>query len=1735
MDWLNTAIWNLCMSMLPHRNARALLVPIICVAFLAPFAATTATASTVAAIASGFVLGSITPTEPVAASASAHVATSTSEFLRREYGRGSIEESIEILAQQSQIASPAPTVAEPELLDPDEDEGDGIVFSKSLKHLSTAPTRSSNSEQSSRQHEQNKEEQQRFRRSRRQGGSVVFLERDGSEIVPRKFTIPEPSIVAEADEKHIAILPAKPHQAIVSQHRLLRRDAVENAGISLADTMIVITVDGRMYGVSRKSGSIVWRRDGLVESANIYSETPVGSPRGMVWTRGRPASGPASVEAPAEDRDENIYAKLQGNSTAETNDLYEEDEEEDEEEWLLEQGIDWRSDSQAQERRRQWLERQKAKVQQRRGGNGNANSFGDPRTDNFSEPLYIAEPGGSGGALYVYSMDAGLKKLQMTIQDLVDRSPVQVQGVLYTGTKEASFAALDLNSGELLDIYDDSKVGSSLRVLLAEKLNRVRIFPSTADHSRALQWEWELYHRSVQPPPLDSDIDLLLAEMGDAAETLGETGGPTKFVMTNDGGFVMIEALTGVPLWAQEFDAPVVSVFDVFSVADTHGDSRRVNHVVKCRDLSPAQQQARFQRWRQLHEIDTSIGFGSSRSSGRGGAQEGRWRTGSSGGNVLAEAFWERASRGKHQSSSRPQFAYVGKLRDTLYTLTAEEFPLVDHATLTSSLLLSLAQARRDKQRYPALLQPEWWDRWSFLTRDAVVLRVLQDARAYWLADTQGTADGGLVAIENRFEQLIDVIERHHMEAAVAAAEAADRMDESGNIVGIHPLAPSRAGIEGAVQRHVLDAGESYDDGVVREGFDDDDNGNDSGSDDDGNASKNASGSTDDPEDDWPWWRYVGHYTTRVAAFIGYAVTFTVVAIFGGALYLLRPRNKRRARMWVDAAGDDPDAPGRRARLRISWALMHRMWATLKEEWHLAIEDAWRNPNAAAVLRRTGVKRRESGSEHESDEPSRQSNVSPYSSRGSASLSNSGRRGSASASPTGLGVFGADDSDHSSSFERVPSGAVTPRRNSTGTLPMTPLKQTGSEVADRLRLGAITLTDQVLGYGSHGTVVYRGTFQGRAVAVKRLLLDFYDVADHEVQVLQESDSHPNVIRYFCTERQDHFMYIALELCCGSLADAVMRAPKAQVASQLLTQLPKMHILRQLARGLHHLHALKLVHRDIKPQNILIAPPPHRRRKSRLGQTQQQQKNGAEGGSADSLLGFGDTDRIVAGAGAPRVLISDFGLSRILDDDESSFANTYTVHGLPLAHAAAAMPAVAAPGAYPPGMIGGFGGGTVGWRAPECFDSPEARMAITDTDQPTWPSLRPNGQVSSLGAGNAAAADEPSPYVSRGTRSRMRQLAMTTHHVSQLQTDADDPDSTGTNPTNSNSMPFASSSGPRRRMTRAVDLFSMGCVFYYILTDGEHPFGDRLSREQRILSGTPDLRALESSDIPSAIEAVDLIAHMVARQERDRPSAASVLVHPYFWDATQRLAFLQDVSDCLEAEARLIKAAREDISEPPKKPTKPAKKKTGNSSGQQQQQQQQGSNVAAESSASLPGSHAISNESIEDIIAQLPSEQAAGVRRAIGLLDLFEENSEFVMEGPPVADGFQVVGMPNSHAIDAMAEAVGGTQGKGRPSARRRVMWDRRLDPHLRRDLGKFRKYDGTRLRDLLRIIRNKKNHYQDMPLQLRETLGDIPDGYLHYFDSRFPYLLLHCYYFVLEDDSLRTATVFRPYFRPPSL
>lgn len=62
------------------------------------------------------------------------------------------------------------------------------------------------------------------------------------------------------------------------------------------------------------------------------------------------------------------------------------------------------------------------------------------------------------------------------------------------------------------------------------------------------------------------------------------------------------------------------------------------------------------------------------------------------------------------------------------------------------------------------------------------------------------------------------------------------------------------------------------------------------------------------------------------------------------------------------------------------------------------------------------------------------------------------------------------------------------------------------------------------------------------MAVKRILPECFSFADREVQLLRESDEHPNVIRYFCTERDRQFQYIAIELCAASLQEVMIATP-----------------------------------------------------------------------------------------------------------------------------------------------------------------------------------------------------------------------------------------------------------------------------------------------------------------------------------------------------------------------------------------------------------------------------------------------------------------------------------------------------------------------------------------------------------------------------------------------------------------
>ena len=71
--------------------------------------------------------------------------------------------------------------------------------------------------------------------------------------------------------------------------------------------------------------------------------------------------------------------------------------------------------------------------------------------------------------------------------------------------------------------------------------------------------------------------------------------------------------------------------------------------------------------------------------------------------------------------------------------------------------------------------------------------------------------------------------------------------------------------------------------------------------------------------------------------------------------------------------------------------------------------------------------------------------------------------------------------------------------------------------------GVIQLSEEILGYGGHGTIVYKGVLDKRQVAVKRMLAMYHASADREISLLIESDGHPNVVRYFLKEMRGDFV------------------------------------------------------------------------------------------------------------------------------------------------------------------------------------------------------------------------------------------------------------------------------------------------------------------------------------------------------------------------------------------------------------------------------------------------------------------------------------------------------------------------------------------------------------------------------------------------------------------------------------
>ncbi|MFE7404915.1 protein kinase [Isoptericola sp. NPDC057559] len=140
---------------------------------------------------------------------------------------------------------------------------------------------------------------------------------------------------------------------------------------------------------------------------------------------------------------------------------------------------------------------------------------------------------------------------------------------------------------------------------------------------------------------------------------------------------------------------------------------------------------------------------------------------------------------------------------------------------------------------------------------------------------------------------------------------------------------------------------------------------------------------------------------------------------------------------------------------------------------------------------------------------------------------------------------------------------------------------TGLALGERYRL-----TRQIAVGGMGEVWVADDGYLGREVAVKVLREEYTGNEDFLRRLRTEARnsaalSHPNIAQMYDYGEQDGAGYLVMELVLGEpLADLLEREPV--VAPRKL--LP---ILAATARGLHHAHLAKVVHRDVKPGNILL--------------------------------------------------------------------------------------------------------------------------------------------------------------------------------------------------------------------------------------------------------------------------------------------------------------------------------------------------------------------------------------------------------------------------------------------------------------------------------------------------------------------------------------------------------------------
>jgi len=127
--------------------------------------------------------------------------------------------------------------------------------------------------------------------------------------------------------------------------------------------------------------------------------------------------------------------------------------------------------------------------------------------------------------------------------------------------------------------------------------------------------------------------------------------------------------------------------------------------------------------------------------------------------------------------------------------------------------------------------------------------------------------------------------------------------------------------------------------------------------------------------------------------------------------------------------------------------------------------------------------------------------------------------------------------------------------------------------------------ERLIGQGGFAWVFVGREPDGTPVAVKLLKPRYAGDPNFEARFRNESETaakleHPNIVRIRSVSKAGPYVYFAMDLCADSLGARLAREGP-------LPELEIVHIAQDIARGLAFAHGQGVIHRDLKPDNILL--------------------------------------------------------------------------------------------------------------------------------------------------------------------------------------------------------------------------------------------------------------------------------------------------------------------------------------------------------------------------------------------------------------------------------------------------------------------------------------------------------------------------------------------------------------------